>query len=134
MMEKTGRVLLGVAMLLTILCSRGRVRTGFGKRTGAVQYWKAAAARAEKSGSRAAVQRRFQPVLRSTGCFDLTRWTRLGTGRARTENGYWLMDVLRPPEVAVGGFATSERSFNPGLAGTNGVEITVAGFTHRRRS
>ena len=63
--------------------------------------------------------------------FDMTRWTRMGTGQARTENGYWLMDVLRPPDVAVGGFATTERAFNPGLAGTNGVEITVAGFTHQ---
>ena len=62
--------------------------------------------------------------------FDMTRWTRMGTGQARTEDGYWLLDVLRPPEVAVGGFATTESSFNPGLAGTNGVEITLADFSH----
>ena len=62
--------------------------------------------------------------------FDLTRWTRLGTGQARIENGYWLLDVLRPHQLAVGGFATTERVFNPGLSGTNGVEITVAGFSH----
>ena len=62
--------------------------------------------------------------------FDMVRWTRMGTGKARVEKGYWLLDVRRPPEVAVGGFATTERSFNPGLAGTNGVEITIAGFTH----
>ncbi len=59
--------------------------------------------------------------------FDLTRWTPLGTGQARTENGYWLMES---GESGVGGFGTTERVFNPGLSGTNGVEITVAGFSH----
>ena len=59
--------------------------------------------------------------------FDLTRWTPLGTGQARIENGYWLLDS---GESGVGGFGTTERVFNPGLSGTNGVEITVAGFLH----
>ena len=63
--------------------------------------------------------------------FDLTRWTRVDTARARTENGYWLLEVGDPPppgpgDIAIGGFGTTERSFNRGLAGTNGVEITVA--------
>ena len=59
--------------------------------------------------------------------FGLTRWTPLGTGQARTENGYWLMES---GESGVGGFGTTERVFNPGLSGTNGVEITMAGFSH----
>jgi hypothetical protein len=51
------------------------------------------------------------------------------------ENGYWVMEVLRPPppgpgDVSMGGFATTERHFNPRLAGTNGVEITVVDFSH----
>ena len=71
--------------------------------------------------------------------FDLTRWTRLYEAEARTEGGYWLMDVQHPPppgpglaslDVVFGGFATTERTFNPGLAGTNGVEITLVDFSH----
>ena len=37
--------------------------------------------------------------------FDLTRCTPLGTGQARTENGYWLMES---GESGVGGFGTTE--------------------------
>ena len=59
--------------------------------------------------------------------FDMTRWTQLGTGQARTENGYWLMES---GESRVGGFGTTERVFNPGLSGTNGVEITLVDFNH----
>ena len=69
--------------------------------------------------------------------FDLTRWTRIREGRARTEDGYWLLEVGGPPppgpgDIALGGFATAERSFNPGLAGTNGLEITLADLSHER--
>ena len=73
--------------------------------------------------------------------FDMTRWTRLYEAQARTEGGYWLMDVLHPPppgpglaslDVVFGGFATTERTFNPGLAGTNGVEITLVDFSHEK--
>ena len=69
--------------------------------------------------------------------FDLTRWTRVKTARARTEDGYWLLEVGGPPplgpgDIDFGGFGTTERSFNPGLAGTNGVEITVADLSHER--
>ena len=67
--------------------------------------------------------------------FDMTRWTKLDAAQARTEGGFWVMDVLRPPppgpgDLVLGGFATTEKSFNPGLAGTNGVEITLADFSH----
>lgn len=67
--------------------------------------------------------------------FDMKRWTKLMAGQARTEGGRWLMEVRRDPPpgpgtVAIGGFATTDKVFNPGLVGTNGVEITLAGFTH----
>ena len=63
------------------------------------------------------------------------RWTKIQDGRSRTENGYWVMEVLRPPPpgpgaVSLGGFATTERYFNPRLTGTNGVDITVVDFSH----
>ena len=47
--------------------------------------------------------------------FDLTRWTRLDKARGRTES-----------------YATTQRFFHPGLAGTNGVEITLHDFSHER--
>ena len=129
-MEKTGRVLLGVAMLLTI-CVAG---AGCGQDSESEPEPSSIGKQQQHEQRKADLVLQFSDDFSQSygppDDFDLTRWTRLGTGRARTENGYWLMDVLRPPEVAVGGFATSERSFNPGLAGTNGVEITVAGFTH----
>ena len=71
--------------------------------------------------------------------FDMTRWTRRYEAQARTEGGYWMMDVGHPPspgpglaslDMVYGGFATTERTFNPGLAGTNGVEITLVDFSH----
>ena len=63
------------------------------------------------------------------------RWTKLYDGQATTEDGHWVMEVRRPPppgpgEVVMGGFATTQRHFNPRLAGTNGVEITVVEFSH----
>ncbi len=68
--------------------------------------------------------------------FDLTRWTRLMEGQARIEDGFWLLEVGNsPPEpgdVFFGGYATTERTFNPGLAGTNGVEITVDDLSHEK--
>ncbi len=68
---------------------------------------------------------------------DMTRWTQLESGRARTEDGFWLMDVWRDPPpgpgaVVLGGLATTERTFHPGLAGTNAVEITLAEFIHEK--
>ncbi len=45
------------------------------------------------------------------------------------ENGYFLLDFLPLPNVAVGGFATTERVFNPELAGGDQrLEITGASF------
>ena len=69
--------------------------------------------------------------------FDLTRWTRLDKARGRTENGSWLLEAgafppLGPADIAFGGYATTQRSFHPGLAGTNGVEITLHDLSHER--
>lgn len=66
--------------------------------------------------------------------FD-TSWTGLYDAETWTENGRWVMEVLRPPppgpgNVSMGGFGTTKRYLNPGLAGTNGVEITVERFSH----
>ena len=68
--------------------------------------------------------------------FDLKRWTLLEKGQARTEDGYWLLEILPEPlpgpgEIFFGGLATTERYFNRGLTGTNGVEITLADFTYQ---
>ena len=67
----------------------------------------------------------------------MTRWTQLESGRSRTEDGFWLMDVWRDPPpgpgaVALGGLATTERTLHPELAGTNAVEITLAEFIHEK--
>lgn len=68
---------------------------------------------------------------------DMSRWVRFRSGQARIENGFWLMELVRDPppgpgEYSFGGFATKEKHFKPGLTGTNGVEITVAGFSHEK--
>ena len=67
--------------------------------------------------------------------FDLKRWTRLPTARARIRDGHWLLEVERAPppgpgEAVLGGFGTTGKYFNPGLAGTNGAEVTVGVFSH----
>ena len=61
--------------------------------------------------------------------FDLTRWTKW-MGDARTEGGYGLIEALRPGAMTFAGFAAREKYFNPALAGTNGVEITLVDYTH----
>lgn len=67
--------------------------------------------------------------------FDLKRWTRMPTARARIRDGHWLLEVERAPppgpgEAVLGGFGTTDKYFNPGLAGTNGAEVTVGVFSH----
>ena len=67
--------------------------------------------------------------------FDLKRWTRLETARARIRDGHWLLEIERAPppgpgEAVLGGFGTTGKYFNPGLAGTNGAEVTVGVFSH----
>ena len=67
--------------------------------------------------------------------FDLKRWTRMPAARARIRDGHWLLEVERAPppgpgEAVLGGFGTTGKYFNPGLAGTNGAEVTVGVFSH----
>ncbi len=88
----------------------------------------------EHEARKAALALQFRDDF-SEGAFDMARWTQLESAGARMEDGQWLMELLRGPppgpgEVVLGGFGTTERAFNPGLVGTNGVEITLAGFSH----
>ena len=67
--------------------------------------------------------------------FDLKRWTRLETARGRIRDGHWLLEIERAPppgpgDAVLGGFGTTGKYFNPGLAGTNGAEVTVGVFSH----
>lgn len=67
--------------------------------------------------------------------FDLKRWTQLKKGQVRTEDGYCLLEIVPDPppspgDIFFGGLATNEPYLNPGLTGTNGVEITLADFTY----
>ncbi len=69
--------------------------------------------------------------------FDLTRWTRIDKAQSRIEDGSWLLEVgafppLGSADIAFGGYATTQRFFGPGLAGTNGVEITVHDLSYER--
>ena len=49
------------------------------------------------------------------------------TGDARTADGRCVISTTPRGILGVAGIATRERSFNPGLAGTNGVEVTLEG-------
>lgn len=67
--------------------------------------------------------------------FDLKRWTRMETARGRIRDGHWLLEIERSPppgpgDAVLGGFGTTGKYFNPGLAGTNGAEVTVGVFSH----
>ena len=69
--------------------------------------------------------------------FDMTKWSRLRDAHARIEDGYWLMDAFRSPppgpgEGVMGGFSTVKKIFNPRLAGTIGVELTLEDFVHEK--
>ncbi len=77
----------------------------------------------------------FNQVYGPPDQFDLKRWTRMPTARARIRDGHWLLEVERAPppgpgEAVLGGFGTTGKYFNPGLAGTNGAEVTVGVFSH----
>ena len=59
---------------------------------------------------------------------DTTRWAKW-KGDVRTEDGRCVFSTTPRGSHGVAGIATRERFFNPGLAGTNGVEVTLEGFT-----
>ena len=59
--------------------------------------------------------------------FDTTCWTKW-KGDARTRNGQCILTPTPPGSLGWAGIGTRKRDFNPGLTGTNGVEITLAGY------
>ena len=59
--------------------------------------------------------------------FDVTRWTKW-KGEARTRNGQCLLTPTSPGSFEFAGIGTRKRDFNPGLTGTNGVEVSLAGY------
>jgi len=59
--------------------------------------------------------------------FDMIRWTKW-KGDARTRNGQCILTPIPPGSLEFAGIGTRNRDFNPGLAGTNGVEINLAGY------
>ncbi len=75
--------------------------------------------------------------------FDLDRWVILpvapedggGRGKVTAGNGYALIESSTPTPAGPGVlasnlFASKKKHFNPGLKGVNGVEITLAEYTH----
>ena len=60
--------------------------------------------------------------------YDTTRWAKW-KGDARTADGRCVLSTTSPGEYGTAGIVARERFFNPGLAGTNGVEVTLEGFT-----
>ena len=59
--------------------------------------------------------------------FDMTRWTKW-KGDARTQNGQSVLTPTPPGSLGFAGIGTRKKDFNRGLAGTNGVEVTLAGY------
>ena len=59
--------------------------------------------------------------------FDMTRWTKW-KGDVRTRNGQCILSPTPPGSFDFAGIGTRKRDFNPGLTGTNGVEITLSGY------
>ena len=59
--------------------------------------------------------------------FDMTRWTKW-KGDARTRNGQSVLTPTPPGSLGFTGIGTRKKDFNPRLAGTNGVEVTLAGY------
>ena len=63
--------------------------------------------------------------------FDTRRWIKW-KGEARTEKGYCMFGATTTPgEWGDAGICTREKHFNPGLKGTNGVEVTFVGHTQQ---
>ena len=60
--------------------------------------------------------------------YDTTRWIKW-KGDAKTADGRCVFSTTSQGEYGTAGIATRERFFNPGLAGTNGVEVTLEAFT-----
>ena len=59
--------------------------------------------------------------------FDMTRWIKW-KGDARTHGGQCIFTGKPCDSSNFAGIGTRKRDFNPGLAGTNGVEVNLVGF------
>ena len=57
----------------------------------------------------------------------MTRWTKW-KGDARTRNGQSNLTPTPPGSLGFAGIGTRKKDFNRGLAGTNGVEVNLAGY------
>ena len=62
--------------------------------------------------------------------FDMTRWAKW-KGDVRTENGRGILTTTPPGDIGLAGIITRDQHGNPGLAGSNGVEVTLVEFTDR---
>ena len=61
---------------------------------------------------------------------DMNRWTKW-KGDARAENGRGVLTTTPPGDIGLAGIITRKKQGNPGLAGSNGVEVTLEEFTDR---
>ena len=59
---------------------------------------------------------------------DMTRWISW-KGVPRTHRGQCILTTQPRDDTNFSGIATRELSFNPGLAGTNGMEVDLVGYT-----
>ena len=59
--------------------------------------------------------------------FDMTRWIKW-KGNVITRNGQCVLTPTPPGKLDFAAIGTRERNFNPGLTGTNGVEVNLAGY------
>ena len=62
--------------------------------------------------------------------FDMTRWIKW-KGDVRAENGRGVLTTTPPGDIGLAGIITQEKYGHPGLAGSNGVEVTLEEFTDR---
>ena len=60
--------------------------------------------------------------------FDLTRWSKW-KGDVRAESGRGVLTTTPPGDIGLAGIFTREKYGHPGLAGSNGAEVTLEEFT-----
>ena len=61
---------------------------------------------------------------------DMNRWTKW-KGDVRAENGRGVLTTTPPGDIGLAGIITRHKHGHPGLAGSNGVEVTLEEFTDR---
>ena len=70
----------------------------------------------------------FNTSCRPPDHFDLTRWIKW-KGDVRAESGRGVLTTTPPGDIGLAGIFTREKHGHPGLAGSNGVEVTLEEFT-----